>query len=178
MRMSMNNKLTQMGRPIRRGAVVLAAAGLVVAVGAGIGDAENDAGDGRDPDAVPGAVTDAPTPDAATDGRPDGAAASSGGEAAAPSASGAVDNGRGAEPAVGPNPVSADASRSAAAAETGVDSDSGVAQVPDAEVSEASAPEALADEDVPGSDTPASSAGDADTASPGASSAPVDRDEP
>ncbi len=178
MRTSMRHQMTRVGGPVRRGAIVLALTGLVVTLGAGIGDAQSDPADGRAPGAAPGAVSDAaPAPIATTDGRRGGAVADSSlARSAGSSQTPAVtDNGRGGpDPAVGPNPVPADVARSASAAERGVDSDSGAAPVPDASTA-ASAPQAPADEDVPGA-AAATPAGDADSARSVANEAPVDRD--
>ncbi|MGI9645022.1 MAG: hypothetical protein ACR2O6_06915 [Ilumatobacteraceae bacterium] len=144
----MIDKLARIGRPGRRAVALVAVAGLVVAVDASTGSAENDSVDGREPDAIPGdAVSSSPAPAASDDGRSGQIVLT------APTTRSAavvvIDNGRGGEdPAQGPNAVT----RSAPFESTDsgeFDTDSGEASVANA----AGAPTGRSlpvDEDVPG----------------------------
>lgn len=168
----MNERIARVSRPARRAAIFVALAGLVVAVDATAGSAENDGSDGRNPDAVPGAPSasvDAPSD--VDEGRGDGAAPSANrGRSAAPASSGPVDNGRGGvDPDVGPNPVVADSARSAGDSGS-VDTDSGKAPSRNADLGRAAPSGPPTDQDEAGS-----SSGDANR-SGGADEGVTDRD--
>ncbi len=140
-------------RTARRVAVGAAVIGLAVAGNAAIGLAGEN---GRDDGTVPGAPTNAPSPDVDESTNRDGNAVP--GLAVttrAASATAALDNGRGGvDPAVGPNPVvQTRAATTGDVLEGAHDTDSGLAPALEATPRAASGPEAPVDQDVPGAPT-------------------------
>lgn len=171
----MSERIARVSRPARRAAIFVALAGLVVAVDATSGSAENDGSDGRDPDAVPGAPTDASDSPAVVDEGRDGGAAPAAdlgrGAAVAVASDGPVDNGRGGvDPDVGPNKIVVESARSVSGDSGSVDTDSGLKPSRDADQARTAPSGPPSDQDEPGS-----TSGDAGRSS-GADEGVVDRD--
>lgn len=165
MRTSTVGMSPSIGRPMRRVAAGVALVGVTLVGGVAIGLGGDDS-NGRDGSTVPGAPTDAPTPVDVDDGRGDGP----NGKAPKPQQRSsqsledpaahvsAVDNGRGGvDPAVGPLAVTQSVAADTTSIDSGsIDTDSGVAPRPDANVAkqradaDAVGQPAPVDQDVPG----------------------------